>query len=109
MIMRRKRKHTLVHEPFRGGQICGEQLHYGQPEYCGYRKQEDEFFCRVHTRRYRREGDAVDMAAGNVRGDRLLPCELLYEPLDGDTPLLPTDAELLAWVQGFDLQTLRGW
>lgn len=103
------RKHTLRREPFRGGQICGEQLHYGRPEYCGYRKAEDEFFCRVHARSYRLQGDAVNMAAGNVRGDSSQPLELSFEPLDGTTPLLPTEDELRSWRAGFDHDTLKGW
>lgn len=102
------RKHILRREPFRGGQICGEQLRYATPEFCGYRKAEDEFFCRVHARSYRLHGDPVNMAAGNARGDSSQPLELSFEPFDGITPLLPTEDELQAWRAGFDHDTLRG-
>lgn len=101
------RKHMLRREPYRGGQICGEQLHYGNPEFCGYRKQHGEFFCRVHARSYTLQGDPVNMADGNAEGDRSQPCELSFEPFDGDTPIPADPDEILYWTEGFGPDSLK--
>jgi hypothetical protein len=92
---------TLPREPWRGSQICGDQLSHttwtSRSSYCGYRKAEGEYFCRVHARRYRLAGDVVRMAAGNARGDQDKPLALLWEPWDTLEPEQPTAEEIAAY------------
>lgn len=84
---------TLPREPWRGGQICGEQLEYGlvpgRMVFCGERKESGSYWCRRH------HDDEARMAAGNVLGEESEPLELLWEPFEGAEPVKPTAEELL--------------
>ncbi len=71
---------TLPREPWRGGQICGEQLEYGvvpgRSVFCGEFKNLGSPLCEVHDREMREEYGGVlpRFAPGNALGLRLAHC-----------------------------------
>ncbi len=94
---------TLPREPYRGGQICGEQLEYGvvpgRSVFCGEHKASMMYFCPVHAWEHRQSGDAPEprMAEGNVVGDVRIPAELQWEGADGK-PRDATVEEIRTWL-----------
>lgn len=102
---------TLHREPWRGGQICGEQLEYGvvpgRLVFCGELKKPDSYACDVHDKALREEtldGSLPKFAPGNAKGlaeyrRRTMPYmfELRWEPEKGRVPIMPTPEELAAF------------
>lgn len=101
---------TLPREPWRGGQICGEQLEYGvvpgRSVYCGEYKKPGSPVCEEHDRELREDNYGVlpKFAPGNALGlaayrRDTMPYmfQLAWEPHEGDVPIKPTAEELKAF------------
>lgn len=94
---------TLPREPYRGGQICGEQLEYGvvpgRSVFCGDHKAHLAYYCVVHAWEVIRDGEdpSLGMAEGNALGDVRIPAELQWEGEDGK-PQTATPEEIKAWL-----------
>lgn len=101
---------TLPREPWRGGQICGEQLEYGvvpgRLVFCGEFKKPGSPLCTVHDRELRLDNYGVlpkfapDNALGLAAYRRTsMPYmfQLGWEPDDGDKPIPATEEEIKAW------------
>lgn len=88
----------LNREPWRGSQICGEQIEYGvvpgRVRFCGERKAPGLYHCAPHDQAMREECGEVLMAAGNATGSDEAVLELLWEPYRGGLPERPTAEEL---------------
>ncbi|MFJ4902942.1 hypothetical protein [Streptomyces sp. NPDC088727] len=86
---------VFTREPWRGGQYCGHQTAYGMPgsEFCADRKASGLAMCQQHHDDTADESGAVHMAPGNALGDPTAPLALLWEPMEGDTPVRPTAGE----------------
>jgi hypothetical protein len=104
---------TLPREPYRGGQICGEQMEYGvvmgRSVFCGERKAHMTYLCPEHTWENIRCGDPEPkIAPGNALGDVRLPVELQWEGNDGEY-VSATPEEVHAWLtSGADVTSEGG-
>lgn len=93
----------LFREPYRGGQICGEQLEYGvmpgRVVFCGEPKQPGEFFCPAHYEDIVQSGayGPIRTAEGNARGLHVWRVSGVWKAYDSDMNLLGefADAEAL--------------
>ena len=99
--MTREEPREIDREPFRGGQICGEQTEYGvvmgRVRFCAERKAARKYFCTTHDKEARANG-VMFMAPGNAKGDPALPVVLSWEPMDDNpAPVEPTTEELEAY------------
>lgn len=99
---------TLPREPWRGGQICGEQLEYGvvpgRLVFCGEFKKPGEFLCAEHLESHLEEWGEIRFAPGNAlglaeyrRAEMPYMFQLAWEPMKGDTPVPATEEEIEAW------------
>jgi hypothetical protein len=101
---------TLPREPWRGGQICGEQLEYGvvggRMVFCGEFKKLGSPLCVQHDEEARLDnyGTLPTFASGNALGlaayrRTAMPYmfQLAWEPMKGDRPIPATREEIKAW------------
>lgn len=101
---------TLPREPWRGGQICGEQLEYGvvpgRLVFCGELKKPGSPLCEAHDEELRLDngGTLPRFAPGNALGlaayrRESMPYmfQLAWEPMEGGTPVAATEEEIKAW------------
>jgi len=83
---------TLPREPWRGGQICGEQIGYGLPHsiFCGEFKKLGSPACEEHDRELREDNYGVvpKFAKGNALGLELTFCSVSWVVRDGDGVLI---------------------
>jgi len=101
---------TLPREPWRGGQICGEQLEYGvigsRMVFCGELKKPGSPLCEEHDKEMREDngGQLPKFAPGNALGLAAYRREtmhymfqLAWETEDPDAPRAATPEEIAAW------------
>lgn len=91
---------TLPREPWRGGQICGEQLSTttwtSRASYCGEPKKAMDVICEEHWNRYIAEdGEMPDFAEGNAVGHFVQQSVLdgRWRVYDGDNEALMGEAD----------------
>lgn len=98
---------TVPREPWRGGQICGEQIGYGLPGsiFCGEFKMLGSPACEVHDRELREDNYGVlpKFAEGNALGKRAIDMTddeltLSWETEDPHAPEPATEEEVAAWL-----------
>lgn len=89
---------TLPREPWRGGQICGHQIHVGGPgqraDFCGELKGIGLPTCEEHWDELIDSGESMVFAPGNALGGEQWHPRLLWEPYDDDVPVEPSYEEM---------------
>lgn len=103
---------TLPREPWRGGQICGEQLEYGvvpgRSVFCGEFKKLGSPVCEQHDKELREDNYGVlpKFAPGNATGLEITFCSQSWLVRDEFGVMLAASEKRITLVlmHGFDLQ-----
>jgi hypothetical protein len=82
--------------------ICGEQISYGMPVFCGERKADGLYLCRGHWDELIADGDSIAFAEGNAWGEPHIRVRLLWEPWEGDDPVEATPEEIALYASILD-------
>ncbi len=87
---------TLPREPWRGSQICGEQIEYGtgRERYCAERKGSGLPMCPEHFQEAITEYGTLSVPEDVALGATWQAVRLLWEPYEGDVPIEPSYEEM---------------